>query len=202
MGLEIAELMLEVEERYAIVIDEDDVMNVETFGDLVDMVKRNIDKTPSYAEAESSYDIILAALLAELRTLLPPQMEFDENTTLKELKRYEKRGQLWVAVNERFPEMPAWMLSSMSKGISLGCAVVLVLPVLLGLVERGCIRDQTLADVAAEIVQKRRNRLRAPTLSAGEIESELREIICEQFGVREPEKITRETDLVKDLGLG
>lgn len=42
----------------------------------------------------------------------------------------------------------------------------------------------------------------AQKLTAEELESELREIICEQFDVREPEKITRATGLVKDLRLG
>ena len=40
MGLDIAELVLEIEERYAIELDGDDWVNICTFGDVIDMVKR------------------------------------------------------------------------------------------------------------------------------------------------------------------
>ncbi len=223
MGLESAELMLAIEERYAFEIDEEDVKDVETFGDLCDMVKRNIDKTPSHEETEASYDIILAVLLAELRKISPPQMEIDENTKWPPFPSQ--------MIQERFPElddsmciyMPAWygwmwtlvafatcgswiwLLKLIEKNsfswFSTGLCLILVLLTCFLISNRGW-KSRTIGYVAAEITRKRQNRLRAPTLSSEEIESELREIICEQFGVREPEKITRETDLVKDLGLG
>ncbi len=228
MGLEFAELTLAIEERYA---NEDNFKAVETFGDLCDMVKREIDKIPDRDEAEASYDIILANLLAELRTVLPSKIETDEHTKLTALKHYEKRERLWFVMQGRFPELvdkPFHYkmykydgLLSFCVGVSWFVSLILwkggftddvyglnafrfsISLAVIWLFCRIILRKaRTIGDIAEEIVKKRHCRFMAQKLTAEELESELREIICEQFDVREPEKITRATGLVKDLRLG
>lgn len=108
MGLELAELALEIEERYAIEIGEDDWDNVHTFGDLVDAVKRKIDQPLDPPIEESRNEIILQSLLAELRTRLPEDIPLDEETRLSTLSPYVKQYDIWSIVQRRFPELPTW----------------------------------------------------------------------------------------------
>jgi hypothetical protein len=78
MGLELAELALEIQERYAIELEDDDFANMHTFGGLIDTVKRKIDRPLDHAISETGKEIILQSLLAELRSRLPKNVEINE----------------------------------------------------------------------------------------------------------------------------
>lgn len=234
MGLEIAELMLEVEERYAIEIDEDDVKDLSTFGDLVDLVKRKIDEPLRPEIAESSYEIILSSFLAELLSLIPKEIQVDETTKLSELKPFVKRRDIWSIVQKRFPELPSWKQIGLRRVYFLDkptifgffgvmvvwmivftcigerpdwrisiAAMVACLGTGLGwlFLFAGRLPHRTIGDVVKEIVEKRQKRLRASQLSSDEVEYELRNFVCKAFALKS-EKVRRESELVKDLGLG
>jgi hypothetical protein len=60
---------------------------------------------------------------------------------------------------------------------------------------------QTLRDVAHAIAEKRQTLLKVREYSSDDIENELREYMSKAFALK-PEVIRRESELVKDLGLG
>jgi len=103
MGLELAELAMAIEERYAIELDEDAWKDVRTFGDLVDSVKRLIDQPLDPPIEESRNEIILQSLLAELRLRLPKDVEVNEETQLNKLKPYIKSTIFGRSSNNVFP---------------------------------------------------------------------------------------------------
>ncbi len=230
MGLDIVELMLEIEEQYAIEVDEDDAKDVRTFGDLVDMVKRSINKTPPMNAEQAGYEVVRDSLLAELRIWLPKDLNVDEHTKLKELKRHVKRRDIWSAIQERFPELPSWRLINMRRtwfvdapmylgflGVIISCWFIstyleeivawwMISTIMLGIglawlfLIVGRLPHRTIGDVAEEITQKRQTRCKAQQLSVETIEEELRTMLVEGFALK-PEEIHRDSDLFKDLRL-
>jgi len=235
MGVDIAELLLEVEERYAIELGEDEIGNIRTFGDLVDSIKRTIDKPLDPPIEESRNEIILQSLLAELRARLPRDAEINEETKLKQLRPLVKQHDIWSLVQQRFPELPTWhsvnfrrtfyldrptflsflgvmvawlVIGTVSKyfGESLWTFFVAAVPCLLiafawlfWTVER--LPHRTVGDVAHAIAERRQKLLKAREYSSADIENELRIFMSKRFALK-PEEIQRESDLVKDLGLG
>jgi len=59
----------------------------------------------------------------------------------------------------------------------------------------------TVGDVAKAIAEKRQKLLKVREYSIDDIENDLRTYMSKDFVIK-PEKIRRECDLVKDLGLG
>ena len=229
MGLDLAELILEVEERYAVELEGDDCANIRTFGDLIDMVKQKIDKPLDLSIEETGYEIILQSLLAKLRLRLPDNVEVNEDTQLRKLKRYVKPYDIWTFLRLRFPESPSWLHHN-DERCCLGClgflAVGLViistifdyfaqgLQVLLtastiwfGIVFAlwfwifGRPSRQTVGFVAKAIAERRQKLLKVRECSVDDIENELRDYMSKAFALK-PETIRQESDLVKDLGLG
>ena len=201
MGLDLAELAMEIEERYAIELEVEAWKDIQTFGDLIDEVKRIIDRPLDPPIEESGNEIILQSLLAELRLRLPREVEVNQETRLKELRPYVKRYDIWPLVQQRFPELPTWRGFALRRTPYEERVSCLGLPWIGLLWIVGCWPHRTVGDVAQAIAKKRQKLLKARECSALDIENDLRAYMSEAFGLK-PEKIRREHDLVKDLGLG
>ena len=236
MGMDFTHLVLEIEERYAIEIDGGDWVNVRTFGDLVDMVKRKIDRPLDPPIEESRNEIILQSLLAELRSRLPKEVEINEETQLSKLRPYVKQYDTCAVIRQRFPELPSWDAIGFRReyyGDGLSClgflGVVVAGYIIYGTVSKyfgeslwtflmaGAIwmsigfawlfwivlryPYRTVGGVAKTIAERRQKRLKAREYSSDDIENELRAYMSKTFALK-PEKIQRESGLVKDLRLG
>jgi len=235
MGMDFVELMLEIEERYAVEIDKDDWVNMRTFGDLVDSVQRVIARSLDPPIEESRNEIILQSLLAELRSRLPKEVEIHEETRLSKLKPYVKRYDIWSFVQRRFPELPSWNNIGVRQsyyvdrpsclgflavtvawlivyGITINYfektlgAILMAMVTCLGIAFAWLfwivmrLPHRTIGDVAGAIAVKRQRLLMARELSSEDIENELRVLMSKAFALK-PEKIQRESHLVKDLRL-
>jgi len=239
MGMDFVELMVEIEERYAIELDENDYTNMRTFGDLVDMVKRTIDKPLDPPIEESRNEIILQSLLAELRLRLPKEVEINEETRLNKLRPYVKQYDIWSFIQQRFPELPSWLHHEFDGKWwrCLGCLGLLIsgfigFCLIFDCYSKGPLTFritgviwfgigfawlfwihlrwpyQTIGDAAdiitekrQELLKRRQKQLKARECSSDDIENELRAYMSKTFALK-PEKIQRESDLVKDLRLG
>ena len=236
MGLDLAELILDIEESYAVELDNDDCANIYTFGDLIDTVKRKIDRPLDLSIEESGHEIILQSLLAELRLRLPKNVEINEETQLRKLRRYEKNHKIWSFVQKRFPELPSWYSNdlrltvlnhfiTLSSLLGVGVVGVLILSIILDFFEESLLTilvyfvilymvgtflffwqvgrqpHQMVSDFAKDIAERRQKLLKVREYSSEDIENELRDYMSKAFALR-PEKILRESELVKDLGLG
>jgi len=235
MGMDLVELILEVEERYAVELEGDDFANIRTFGDLIDTVKRKIDRPLDLPVEETGYEIIFQSLLTELRLRLPANVEVDADTQLHKLRRYVKNYEVWSVIQLRFPELPSWNAVGRRReyyGDRLNCLGFLG-AVIAGLVTLGIIFKffgdnlwtflaataiwmsiglswlfwivlrppyRTVGDIAQAIAERRQKLLKVRNCSVADIESELRDYMCKSYGLK-PEKIRRESELVKDLGL-
>jgi acyl carrier protein len=236
MGLELAELILEIQERYAIELEDDDFANMRTFGGLIDTVKRKIDRPLDPATNETGKEIILQSLLAELRARLPKNVEINEDTRSRTLGAYLKQCDAGEVIRQRFPELPSWVAVGYRReyrgdwlnilsfwGVMIAMFVIVAIAMkyfgeniwsfliaavpclgialvwLFLIVLR--VPYRTLRDVAHVIAEKRQTLLKVHEYSADDIENELREYMSKAFALK-PEKIRRESDLVKDLGLG
>ena len=229
MGLDIAELALEIEERYAVELDGDDWANVCSFGDVIDTVKRKIERPLDPAIEKSGNEIILQALLAESRLHLPRNVEINEETQLRKLRRYTKTHMIWSIIQQRFPEVPSALNNRQPSCVGCLNVVIVVCLIISGIIfdwfgknlwtilviasawlgmtfvypgwRIDHLSHQTVGSVAHSIAEKRQKLLKSREYSSDDIENELRDYMSKAFALK-PEKIRRESDLVKDLGLG
>ena len=244
MGMDLVELALEIEERYVVEFDENDWADMLTFGDMIDMVKRKIDRPIDLSIEESGHEIILQSLLAELRLRLPQNVEINEETQLRKLRRYAKNYKIWSFVQQRFPELPSWDSIGFRQIHGVGmpncfecCSGIVIFGLLmlimliaifniifglfgvnqwtvfvsglfltsivlmyLYLFVRHQLEHRTVGDVAKAIAERRQKLLKVREYSSDDIENELRNYMSKTFALK-PEKILRESELVKDLGL-
>ena len=235
MGMDFAELALEIEERYIVEFEDDDWASMQTFGDVIDTVKRKIDRPLDLSIEESGNEIILQSLLAELRLRLPQNVEINEETRLHKLRRYVKNCGDWSSLQQRFPELPGWRdigfrrIYQVSKLIFSGFVAIVVFWLITFLVLSEYFGEnlwtllaaiipwlgitffwlyltlshsppRTVGDVAKAVAKRQQKLLKVRGYSSEDIENELRIYMSEAFTLK-PEKIRRESDLVKDLGL-
>lgn len=222
MGLEMVELVMEIEERYAITLREEDAEEIETFGQFVTYVHQRMRETHNILPEDLNEKIVSAALVERLRTLVPDGVEVSQETRMEVLAPALKRDEtnVWKYLTERFPELSDWdeycpakgcagsilffavmavWLTSVSflAGLCLGVVTVLIW----WFFYTNRVFGKNLGEIAREVVEKRQRLLRDKELSLEELEDEMRVIFCEQLGLN-PEKVRWESRLVKDLGLG
>ncbi len=106
MGLDIAELMIAFEEEFNVDIFESDAQKIETVGDMVDLLSRQLVGAPTRREeAERNHrEGVRQASEALSETLGIESASFNEETLLKNLFPLENRNDLWERVRNRFPD--------------------------------------------------------------------------------------------------
>ncbi len=129
MGMDLVELVMDIEDRYDIAIHPADFGETPpTFGDLVDLVCRKINESRNAPLEAMDEEFVLAALLTQLRTLVPESVDVNSKTPMKVFAPALKRDEndVWGRLRERFPELHGWR-EYCRAGVGCGCVTSLVL---------------------------------------------------------------------------
>lgn len=108
MGLDIAELMIVLEEEFNVEIFETDAGKIETVGDLIDMIDMQLTGSPVTPEQAERH---WAEGLGQARRYLAETLEIEpdllaEQTKLAELFPRERRDTLWKTLQSKSPRIP------------------------------------------------------------------------------------------------
>jgi hypothetical protein len=185
MGLDIIGMIMDIEDEFAVAIDDRDASSIETVGGLFDHVVQSLHRNPArktmpFASARCFYDV-RRALRAD-RAVRPVRVRPD--TTLEELAGPDHRGDVAKRLTRtlHLPDVPSRFVARTGT--------------------REPAPGLPVRDVVASYVRQVPLRfIRGGEVDTTAVWNGLCEIVAKYAG-GEPESIKRETHLVRDLRLG
>ncbi|GHT42348.1 hypothetical protein FACS189443_5270 [Planctomycetales bacterium] len=112
MGLDAVELLIEIEDEFCFEFDENFWHHADTFGDVVDEVRRQLAQK-TVKEPDENEQTVLMELQTVLQELFPEQKSFSKEDKIARIIPYWKQSKYLGRLRQQFPELqwkqPRWI---------------------------------------------------------------------------------------------